>query len=343
MQMNLHKINKQLRKSALESSNNFVNSYLQYEDQIINELKKQTGIKSELFLNEVDNEFEEMIRFSSLFSDLTIINNTPSSIKDTHITINRPESKYFQDIEVTFPAAEFKIFPPEAFELTPCYIHRSDEEVKKISKDLSYLMNSNRLLARPLRGVYAHNKITNENILHFANPNTERNHWFVDNVNNQEYFYIDNGLNFSQVGKLFELTLPYFANIKLKVLDKILHDEANLLSGFRSNLKAVIKESAENLKSIKELQQDLLNPEIDKINRRFKKIQGLHRMSVGGSVGAFALSVLFGVYQGTDLMKLLSTFLPSGGLIASEIKFRDEIDRLKDNPYYLLWRVNRKK
>jgi hypothetical protein len=341
--MDIRKINKRLRKSSLESSTDFLNSYLDFENEIVDALRKLNGIKTEVYLKEVNNELDEFVRFSSLFSDLTIVNNTPSSIKDTLITINRPESKYFQNIDVTFPASEFKVFPPEIFELTPCYIHRSDEEVKKISKSFSPLMNSSRLLARPLRGVYAHNKLTNENILHYANPNTDKNHWLIDNVNNQEYFFIDNGLNFSQVMQLFELTLPYFVDIKIETLDKILEDETDLLSGFRNNLKTVIKDSSNNLKSIKEIQQDLLNPEIDKINRRFKKIKGLHRASIAGIVGSFTLSMLFGVYEGTEIMKLLTTFIPGGGLIASEIKFQDDMDKLKDNSYYLLWRVNRKK
>ncbi|HPG57044.1 MAG TPA: hypothetical protein PKW98_04450 [Candidatus Wallbacteria bacterium] len=72
---------------------------------------------------------------------------------------------------------------------------------------------------------------------------------------------------------------------------KILEDETDLLSGFRSNLKNVIKESQTNFKSLKELQQDVLNPEIDKINRRFKKIKGLHKLKIGGVVGSFTLDI----------------------------------------------------
>ncbi|MFM2325882.1 MAG: hypothetical protein RIR31_84, partial [Bacteroidota bacterium] len=44
-----------------------------------------------------------------------------------------------------------------------------------------------------------------------------------------------------------------------------------------------------------------------------------------------------------EIMKLLSSFLPAGGLVASEIKYQDDIDKLKDNTSYLLWRINSKK
>jgi len=341
--MDIHKINNQIRRNSLKSSTEFLNTYLDYEDQIIVALGKLKGIKTELYLKEVNSELDDLLRFSTIFSDLTILNNTTSSIKNTHITYFDPESKYYHERQLTFPASEFNIFDPRAFDMLPCYIHRSDEEVKKIAKQFSPLINSNRLLVRPLRGVYAHNKVTNKNVLHYANPNTDNKHWLVDNVKNDEYFFIDNGLSFNEVMQLFELTLPYFTDIKLEVLDKILEDESDLLSGFRSNLKNVIKESQTNFKSLKELQQDVLNPEIDKINRRFKKIKGLHKLTIGGIVGSFTLSLLFGVYEGTEIMKLLSSFLPAGGLIASEIKYQDDIDKLKDNTSYLLWRINSKK
>jgi flagellar hook-associated protein FlgK len=340
--MELNKINNRIRKKSLKSSTEFLNTYLDHEDQIIDALSKLKGIKTELYLKEINSELQNLIRFSTIFSDLTILNNTTSSITNSHVTYFEPESKYYQDRKLTFPASEFNIFSPDVFEMSPCYIYRSDEEVKKIAKLFGPLINSNRLLVRPLRGVYAHNKITNENILHYVNPNTDNKHWLVDNVIKDEYFFIDNGLSFSEVMKLFELTLPYFTEIKLETLNKILEDEADLLSSFRNNLKNLIKEGQNNFKSLKELQQDLLNPEIEKINRRFKKIKSLHKLTVGGIVGSFTLSLLLGVYEGTEIIKLLSSFLPAGGLVASEIKFQDDIDILKDNGFYLLWRINSK-
>ena len=341
--MNISKINNQIRKNSLKSSTEFLYTYLDFEEQIIEALGKLQGIKTELYLKEVNSELEDLLRFSTIFSDLTILNNTTSSIKDTHITYFDPGSKYYHERKLTLPFSELKGFDPKAYDILPCYIHRSDQEVKRIAKQFGPLMNSNRLLVRPLRGVYTHNKATNENVLHYANPNTDNKHWLLDNISNDDYFFIDNGLPFNEVMQLFELTLPYFTDIKLDALDKILEDETDLLSGFRNNLKSVIKESQTNFKSIKELQQDILNPEIEKINRRFKKIKAIHKLTIGGVIGSFTLSLLFGVYEGTEIMKLISSFLPAGGLVASEIKFQDEIDKLKDNSSYLLWRINSKR
>jgi predicted transcriptional regulator len=217
-----------------------------------------------------------------------------------------------------------------------------DDELKEITKSFKPLINSSRLLVRPLRSVYAKNKLTGKNIFHYVNPNTENNHWFVDNLRNEDsYFLMDNGISHKQSKQLFEITLPYFSNIDLKTLNKILEDENDLLSSFRINLQKVITEANTNFKSIEEIRKDLLNPEIDKINRKFKVIQNAHKLTTIGLVGTFSLSFVIAYYSHYDLMKLITPNLFIGGMIASNNNYFQKIDDLKDTNFFLLWKIKK--
>lgn len=182
-------------------------------------------------------------------------------------------------------------------------------------------------------------------MLHYVNPNTDNNDWQVNTLDKKEHFFIDNGLNFDEVMKLFEVTIPYIGNVKFETLDQILKDETDLLTGFRNNLKKVIKESQVNFKSKNEIQQDSLNPEIEKLSRKFNRIKNSHRLQVGASVGTFTLTLLFGLYQDVEIIKLVAPAITGliGGnaVIASENKYQDSLDTLRDNNYYLLWRIKK--
>lgn len=105
--MEIHYINNKIHQTALQSSSNFLGTYLDYEEEIINALKEFSGIKTELYIKSIDRKLEELVRFSTLFSDLTILNNTPSGTKG-HLTIPQPESIHYNtERKFTIPPDQF--------------------------------------------------------------------------------------------------------------------------------------------------------------------------------------------------------------------------------------------
>ena len=74
----IKKINKKLEKRGLSNSDDFLFSFLDYEDEILSLLKNFSGTKSEIYLREIDNDLTNILKFSSLFSDVTLLNTAPS-------------------------------------------------------------------------------------------------------------------------------------------------------------------------------------------------------------------------------------------------------------------------
>jgi hypothetical protein len=87
----------------MKNSHEFVNSFLDSEDELVSLLKNFSGTKSEIYLREKDTELSATLKFSCLFSGISLINMTPSSIYDYHISYHTPESRYFRERQITIP------------------------------------------------------------------------------------------------------------------------------------------------------------------------------------------------------------------------------------------------
>lgn len=342
MVYNLAQIQEELFSRAKQGAQSFVTSYLENEDSIVEALKSFEGIKTEIYLKDVDKRLDDQVKFSSIFSDMIILNHTNSEINESHWAYSSPESKYFREPKITMDSSHLKNLHHSFYDFNPIYIYRTDREIKTLTNKYATLFDSKKIFMRPLRGVAIKSKIGGDHVFHYVNPNTNNDHWFVDKLD-QEALLLDNGLKPKDVIKLFDLTLPYFTHIDIKALSAILQDETDLLSTFRAALKGVITDSADDLKSINEIRQDILQPQIDQVNRKFRHITGIHRLSVGGSVGSFTLTLLLGFYTGTEIKQLLATGMIATAiaLTASEIKYQNSMDKLKDHDYFLLWRITR--
>jgi len=342
MKHDISHIQEELFNSAKRDSQSFLTSYLENEDDVIEALKSFNGIKTEIYLKNINKQLDDQIKFSCLFSDMIILNHTNSDIRDSHWGYSDPESKYFRKPQITMNSSYLKNLHQSFYEFAPIYIYRTDQETRSLATKYSTLFDAKKIFMRPLRGIAMKSKIGNDHMFHYVNPNTTNDHWFVDKID-QEALLLDNGLKPKDVIKLFDLTLPYFTDIDIKTLSDILQDETDLLSSFRAALKDVVTDSANDSKSINEIRQDILQPQIDKINRKFTHIKNIHQISVVGSVGTFTLSLFFGVYTGTEIKQLLATGVVAAAiaLTASEIRYQNSTDKLKDNDYFLLWRIDR--
>lgn len=182
-------------------------------------------------------------------------------------------------------------------------------------------------------------------MFYYVNPNTENDHWFIDDKKQYDFVTIDNGINLKTLERLFEITLPFISGINFEKFAVILEDESALLSGLRSELKKVVTGLSNGNSSNKEFIQDLLRPEIDKLERKLKKIQGMHKLGVGVSLGTFSLTLVLGSLAGANIIQALGSGLTTfaGGLVMGERNYKDKMEDLKDNPYYLLWQIKRTK
>lgn len=340
----INSINLALKKAAKKDASDFLYAFLKAEDQITHLLKSFDGIKSEIYLQNIDNRLNELLGFSSLFSDIILLNTAPSPIHPSHMMFFEPQHELFRERQVTIPQAylnETGIDPRSFF---PCYSYRNNEETKDLFTKYKSLIKTDRLLVRPLRSLYV-SRGPDNNIIYYVNPNTDNDHWYIDDKKQYDFVTIDNGIDLQNLNKLFEITVPFISGIDFEKLSTILQNESVLLSIFRSELKKTITGISTNQQSPKEFTQDILRPEIDKLERKFKKIQSSHRLGVGVSVGTFSLSLVLGTLVGANILQSLAGGIPAvaGGLIMGEKNHKDKIDELKDNPYYLLWQIKRTK
>jgi hypothetical protein len=337
----LKTINKTIRKSGLINSNEFLYSFLDKEDEILSLLRNITGTKSEIYLKEVDAQLLDTLKFSALFSDITLINTTPSSIHPYHISYHSAESKYFRERQITIPGEHINETGIDPKRFLPCYIYRNDSETKALFKNYSPLLKTDRLLIRPLRALYVSFPELRQGNLYYVDPNTPNDHWYVNKIQETNAITIDNGyLSYNNISNLFDITLPYFKNIDLETFSKILQEENELLSTFRTKLKEVIQKAGDDPGRIEEIKNDIALDSIAKINRKFKVIQSKHRFIVGAGLGSFILTLSFGNIDIESILKSFAVSLTAMGISDYDLKIKT--NDLKDDPYYLLWKINKK-
>lgn len=333
----LKQINNKLKKAGLKNSTDFIFTFLDHEDEILSLLQNFNGTKSEIYLREINNDLTNLLKFSSLFSDITLLNTAPSAINNFHFMYNDPNSEYFRERKITIPAKYIYETGVDAKRFLPVYIHRNDSELKKLFSDYKPLIKSQRLIIRPLRGVCVTFPEIEKFNLYYVDPNTPNNDWYINEVKNNGFINIDNGaLNYTSSLNLFEVTLPYFTNTNLETLCKILEDEEEIISTFRKQLKKLVLEAGNDHKRIEEIKQDVLRSSIESLNRKFKAIQNKHRIIVGSSLGTFVLSLAIGTIDANIILKAIGAMTLMG---VSNSDFNIKIEDLRDNPHYLLWKI----
>lgn len=202
-------------------------------------------------------------------------------------------------------------------------------------------------MVRPIRSILLYNSpiVSQDAQLYYANSDTPNTDWKIKESNEKGSFTIDNGLDYQRAQVLYEITLPFINNISVIDLNEILNDEFDLLSNFRLTLKNLLNSIIESdLGDMNSIYNDKLRPEIDTINRKFKTVNGINKIGTKATIAAFTISLIaVNTDLGTNFQTLFNTFAGTStlGFLASAIKYKNETDKIKDNPYFLLWRINK--
>lgn len=351
--MEFPKILAELKEKANKGASSYIDAYLQNEDAIVNQINANTGLKSEIWIRDYFEQ-ENLIKQAAIFSDFTslVTYNAINPQSPYHIKYFSAGSEYAYNRQLTIPPSmqplllrDGKLKAP----IEPCYIYRNDKDTKDYTNAIAPLMETQRIILRPTRALMMRENEKEINI-HYALSNTPTTHWTLRDDNDTDTIMIDNGLSSIQMQTLMTLTLPYFVGISMENLTNIVRDESDILRPFRASLKALVVNKEFNVNTIREVQNDIINPQLDTINRKFKVLNQKHTLKVAGSVGAFALSLvavsLTGNANFQDILKWLigsGVAFGFGGILSSEKEFISELDKLKDNPYFLLWKIEQHK
>jgi hypothetical protein len=340
----------QLKESSLNSASAFVHSYVTNEDNIVKEIEEFAGIKAELYCQNILSVFDTT-KFLSIYSDLTSVFMQPDKVKQHLIHFYPPEDPLFIKRNITFPSELLHGHVPQAYQILPGYTTQSDADIKEVFKRLMPLIDRQKFIIRPIRTIMLEKGPTPANVdrsIYYASSDTPNNDWHVKSINEKNSYVIDNGLKPFQTQILYEITLPFISNTNVENLTKIIEDENDLLGTFRSALKDLMLSSViENRSNINEIRNDKIRPQIETINRKFKLITFKHKATVGASVTAITISLIALTHaDGVNFQTLFqSSLLGVAGLgwFNSELKYQTEVGKLKDNPYFLLWKISKAK
>jgi hypothetical protein len=143
---------------------------------------------------------------------------------------------------------------------------------------------------------------------------------------------------------LFDITVPFIQGLPFKKLHAIIEDEQDSVLIFRKKLKEVVATVENNKKTVSELINDEIYPQIAVLNKRFDKILQSSAVRVGGaSLGSISLSLFSICFP--ESISLVTTLLGAGGGVglmtreyANYIEKRHEF---KEDPFYFLWKLRR--
>lgn len=149
---------------------------------------------------------------------------------------------------------------------------------------------------------------------------------------------------------LLSVTMPFLTNTPPSVLFSVLRDEKDTVMAFRAALRKAIAEAAVEIKGTDdrasltrrgtEIRDDIIRPETERLERRFKTLVRTHALRIGGAgLGTIVLSLA--AVPTTGLLALLGA--GGVGVLANEYAaYRKEMDELKENPWYFAWRLRKK-
>lgn len=348
--MILEEITYRLSEVGIHNPDKYFQDYLKYEKEILEGIMNIDGIKSTIYLSN-NPIVKSWYRFAIVFSDF--INIIPLDSKK--ISVNLPTK--FPDpndernnIQLNIPKSVLdKIyeFTSKPFFKTS-YYNLDNDGIFNVNKSLKPFIERGLTIYRPERAIFEFKKV-DKNTSYFTffhvNPDSPIDKWeLIDEPSIQYSIPLIGDTNSDFASTLFDLTIPYLDNIHITELNKILLDEYDLIRDFRIELKKIVRDGLKNKKELLEIKEDILKPRIDRINRKFKNIEKMRFLKNTGVVlSSGLLSLISLATKGTiSAVSKIIGMTGSGGIFSNEADRVNDIDNLKNDPLYLLWRLKLK-
>lgn len=334
----LHKI--------INDPNTYGAFYVENCGAILDYVKQKEGLKSDIFISDLNNELDR-IRFSTVFSDFT--NIYPEGIGSGGNVVLQPN----QQVTINDNVINSIVVKNQKPILQAGFMVRDQNELSPFLREIEPLVQAEKAVIHNSRLIFG---LTDQKgpdgkgrvwQSWDVNPLSPIGNWLTaESSQNQNSIPIDfRPEDIDIKGDLFQVSLPYLKGIPFSELVKVLKDNEDLISSFRTHLKELVAQSKKDGKSIEEMKKDLVQPEIDKINRKFKSVSDIRKLKVGGTVFSTVVIGLM-TYPVAGFGPIISSFFGTGGmglLVKNQVDFLKEIDQLKDNPLYLMWKIKKQK
>jgi hypothetical protein len=147
---------------------------------------------------------------------------------------------------------------------------------------------------------------------------------------------------------VLELEVPYLEDVPLDTLSEILDDEGESLLAFRRELRRVIedidcaKDSADVKKRVTKLKRDVLEDELQKVQRTLDRVARMNSVTRTGAyvgVGSLTIAGFFGLSAATAITG--GAGLAAATLISLWRNYEDTRD-VRRSPMHLVWQIGRR-
>lgn len=342
----LTKMKEEILKSIINEPTKFGDFYINHFEKIHKYTRNKTGINTDTYISDFIKELDR-IRFSTVFSDFT--NIYPAGLGNGGNFVIKPE----QNVTVNDSILKAVVSRNKQPILNAGFLLRDEKELSDFLKTIEPLIISERAMmhnSRIIIGLKEQRKKANQPNtweVYDVQPNSSVGNWLsLENSEKQNSTPINfNPESLKNKKELFDITIPYLKGIPITELNKVLNDNEDLISSFRKNLKLVVDEAKKNSKTLIEMKNDIVRPEVDMISKKFKRVKEIHGLKIAGTVLSTVTLGMVG-YSTMGIGSIVSGFLGAGGLgmlVKQEVDYKNEIAKLEDNPFYLMWKFKNEK
>lgn len=340
----MNKTIKQFNKICQNRPENFGDFYTDNITSIANWIESKDGLKTNYKLFDL-NKQSDYISFSLVFSDTLILH----PLGNYTLKIKLPKGESFRKNIETLSLPKDLYDDINSSELLDKlllgYIYCDESQLKNFYLKLKQLIKNEKVLLCPDRialRVLEPGQNGNANYQGIpVDSNSSFNQWILTpNEHKTDTLpLLENVPKPDMVRELFSLSIPFLKGLNFSDLSKVLDDNMDCLSILRAHLKDTVIQYRDK-KTLIEIQEDLIRPEIEKLTIRFKKIQGIHKLRTSGVIlGSSAIALA--LYEKEGVFASILELLGAGGLglITSEEKYQNSIQSMKEEPLYLFWKL----
>jgi len=143
--------------------------------------------------------------------------------------------------------------------------------------------------------------------------------------------------------ELMEITIPYFEGIDFELLNKIIDDNQLQIQGFRASINMLIDGAKKSGKDILEIKNDLVRPQVEKLEMQFKRLNEQHSLKVAGA-SLVSISAVLVSFASVGVVPAIGAALAgAASLLGLENDHNSKHQGIEENPLYFLWQMKKAK
>lgn len=303
-------------------------------DSVIEHISKFQGVKSHIGVSDISGSLG-YIHASLIISDLTTLAIGGERERMIKICPDLAGAK------ITIPN---EIIAKEGIDINSAwvsvgYINGSSKPVIRLVRSLRPAIKQGRILIRPDRIAIFKKGDGNFHSIG-CEPDCNKMDWIVSDQDRKQGLLPVKVVSEKSVD--LDISVPYLKNISTEKFIKILDENQDCIKTLRSAVHNVVKDVRSlSASEIRDIRYDVIDQKLEELERAYKRITQSSKLRVGAAaIGAVTLS-LSAIVAGPDGMAI-NSLLGMGGLGLLGVQYadyREKLNYLRDNPFYLFWKA----